>query len=55
MAWVALLWLAVGPFYQGASVTLVTPGDGASESIRVTSLSKSMACGCFRCCWRLSC
>ncbi len=37
LAWVVALWLAVGPVYQGVSVTPVTPGDVARESTRVTA------------------
>lgn len=39
LAWVVALWLAVGPVYQGVSVTPVpvTPGSVASEPTRATA------------------
>ena len=37
LAWVAALWLAARTSYQGASVTLVTPGDVAGETTGVTA------------------
>lgn len=37
LAWAAMLWLALGPVYQGISVTAVMPGGVASEPTRDTA------------------
>ena len=37
LAWAVMLWLALGPVYQGISETLVTPGGVASEPTRYTA------------------
>ena len=37
LAWAGALWLALGPVYQGVSVTAVTPGDVAGQPVRFTA------------------
>ena len=37
LAWAAAIWLAVGPVYQGESVTAVTLGAPASEPVASTA------------------
>ena len=37
LAWGVGLWMAIGPVYQGVSVTPMTPGGAGGEASRVTS------------------